>query len=131
LWLRRTLGRVARNERYTPAPARTPGVTLDDLTADVEQTYGDLADADVNLDEEARRELTMLATAFDTDDPSKLVERAVHLLFQTSVDTGRLDFHLRSTYDVTYDEYLSGVTYEEMTGGPPPQDDDDDRRYQF
>lgn len=105
-------------------------MTLDDLTADVEQTYADLADVDVELDEEARRELTMLATAFDTEDPSDLVARAIHLLFQTSVDTGRLDFHLRSTYDLTYDEYLSGVTYEEMGGGPPAPDDDE-RRYQF
>ncbi len=106
-------------------------MTLDNLTADVEQTYADLVDMDVDLDEEARRELTMLATAFDSEDPSELVERAIHLLFQTSVDTGRLDFHLRSTYDVTYDEYLSGMTFEEMTGGGAPPRDDDDRRYQF
>jgi len=105
-------------------------VTLENLTADVEQTYADVAEADLDVGEEARRELTMLATAFDTDDPSELAERAIHLLFQTSVDTGRLDFHLRSTYDVTYDEYLSGMTFEEMTGGTP-QRDDDDRRYQF
>jgi hypothetical protein len=90
-------------------------VTLENLTDDVEQTYAELADVDV--DEEARRELTMLATAFDADDPAALVERAIHLLFQTSVDTGRLDFHLRSTYV-------------EMAGAPPAPDDDE-RRYQF
>jgi len=108
-------------------------VTLDDLTADVEQTYADLADLDVDIDEEARRELTMLATAFDTDDPSDLVERAIHLLFQTSVDTGRLDFHLRSTYDVTYDEYLMDATMNTYSGqqGDPQSDQNDDRRYQF
>jgi hypothetical protein len=107
-------------------------MSLQDLEADVEQTYADLEDADLALDQEARRELTMLAAAFDTEDPSDLVQRAVHLLFQTSVDTGRLDFHLRSTYDVTYDEYLAGMSYDDMTGSPPPeQGEDGDRRYQF
>jgi hypothetical protein len=34
---------------------------------------------------------------------------------------------------VTYDEYLSGMTFEEMTGGQqfPQQQQKDDRRYQF
>ena len=43
------------------------------------------------------------------------------------MDTGDLDFQLRRGHDVTYDEYLAGVTYEESTGGPSRQDDD--RRY--
>jgi hypothetical protein len=52
--------------------------------------------------------------------------------FQTAVETGNLDFHLRNAYDVTYDEYLSGMTFEEMTGGQfPQQQQKDDRRYQF
>jgi hypothetical protein len=59
------------------------------------------------------------------------VRRAVHLLFQSTTDTGRLDFHLRSAYDVTYDEYLSGMTFDEMAGGTQFQGNDDDRRYQF
>jgi hypothetical protein len=55
------------------------------------------------------------------------------MLFQTAVETGNLDFHLRSGYDVTYDEYLSGMTFEEMTGADqfPQSGDPDDRRYQF
>ena len=49
---------------------------------------------------------------------------------EATVDTGRIDFHLRASYDTTYDEYLAGMTYEEMTGQPEPRDDGD-RRYQF
>jgi hypothetical protein len=71
----------------------------------------------------------MLGAAMETDE-DELLRRAVHMLFQTAVETGTLDFHLRSGFDVTYDEYLSGMTYEEMGGGFPQQDDDD-RRYQF
>lgn len=106
---------------------------LEELTADVEDTYEELADLEVSLDEESKRELTMLATVLDTDDPAELIDRAIHLLFQSTVETGRLDFHLRSTYDVTYDEYLSGMTFEEMTGAAayPQQATNDDRRYQF
>lgn len=107
---------------------------LDDLTADVEETYSTLPpELALELDEETRRELTMLQTALDVEDPETLIQRAIHLFFQSTVETGRLDFHLRSTYDVTYDEYLTGMTYEEMTGAgafPQPQQNDD-RRYQF
>ncbi len=106
---------------------------LEELTTDVEAAYTELPSAvELDLDEETRRELTMLSTALD-DTPDEILERALHLFFQTAVETGRLDFHLRSTYDVTYDEYLSGMTYEEMTGMgafPQPQQNDD-RRYQF
>jgi len=106
-------------------------VSLDDLADDVTETADDLETEPFNLDAEARTELAMLAAAFDNDDPSALVERAIHALFQRSVDTGKLDFHLRANYDVTYDEYLSGMTYDEMTGGTTYPTDDGDRRYQF
>jgi len=104
-------------------------MSLEDLEAEIERTYADLEDHEFALDEESRRELTMLLACLDTDDADDLVRRAVHLLFQTTVDSGKLDFHLRSTHDVTYDEYLAGVTYDDMGGGFPQ--DDDDRRYQF
>ncbi len=106
---------------------------LDDLTDDIEAAYTDLpTEVALDLDEDSRRELTMLTTALD-DDPEDVLERALHLFFQTTVDTGQLDFHLRSTYDVTYDEYLSGMTYDEMTGAGafPQAQQNDDRRYQF
>lgn len=107
---------------------------LPELTEDVEATYEHVDDALASeLDEGTKRELTMLLTALDVDDHEELLERAVHTLFQATVETGQLDFHLRSTYDVTYDEYLSGMTYDEMTGAasfPQPQENDD-RRYQF
>lgn len=115
-------------------------MSLDDLTDDVEATYDDLEGFEAELDEEARREFTMLVAALDPDDPEELIQRAVHLLFQTTVDRGNLDFHLRSTYDVTYDEYLAGMSYDEMGGmagmpgggaGAGVPDDEDERRYQF
>jgi hypothetical protein len=109
-------------------------MSLEDLTEDVQSEYSDLGeDLSVELDRETRNELAMLTAAFEPDDPDELVRRAVHMLFQTAVETGNLDFHLRSQYDTTYDEYLSGMTFEEMTGGnqfPQPQQNDD-RRYQF
>jgi hypothetical protein len=108
-------------------------MTLDDLSDDVDAEYAALDDSlAVSLDRETRTELAMLAAALDPDDHGTLVERAIHLLFQTTVDTGKLDFHLRTGYDVTYDEYLTGMTYDEMTGGDLdyPQRDDD-HRYQF
>lgn len=104
---------------------------LDELQADVEAAYSELDDLDANLDAESRTELAMLIAALDPSDPGDLLQRAVHLLFQTTVDTGKLDFHLRSEYDITYDEYLSGMTFDEMTGGMGFDTDDGDRRYQF
>ncbi|WP_227131318.1 hypothetical protein [Halorubellus salinus] len=106
-------------------------MSLDDLATDVQQTADDLETATFHLDAEARTELAMLAAAMDNDDPSVLLERAIHALFQQTVDAGKLDFHLRANYDVTYDEYLSGMTYDEMTGGSTYPTDDGDRRYQF
>ncbi|GAA0267038.1 hypothetical protein [Halobacterium noricense] len=104
-------------------------MSLDDLETDVELAYDDLDDY-AFLDRESRQELAMLSAALDADT-DELLRRAIHLLFQSTTESGRLDFHLRSTYDVTYDEYLSGMTFDEMTGGTAVQQPDDDRRYQF
>jgi hypothetical protein len=104
-------------------------MSLDDLETDVELAYDDLDDYEF-LDRESRQELAMLSAALDADT-DELLRRAVHLLFQSTTESGRLDFHLRSAYDVTYDEYLSGMTYDEMAGGTEFQAGDDDRRYQF
>lgn len=107
---------------------------LEDLTDDVEDNYARIeAKQTVELDRETRTELAMLMTALDPEDPSELIRRGIRTLFQTTVDTAQLDFQLRTNYDVTYDEYLSGMTYEDMTGGSIsyPQQADDDRRYQF
>jgi hypothetical protein len=111
------------------------GMSLDELSADIEATYAELGETmDLSLDRETRNELALLAAAYDPDELDELVRRGVHMLFQSAVDTGNVDFHLRSGYDVTYDEYLSGMTYEEMTGGAAgaggPPDRDDTRRYQ-
>jgi hypothetical protein len=103
-------------------------MSLEDLETDVELAYDDL-DYDF-LDRESQQELAMLSAALDADT-DELLRRAVHLLFQSTTESGRLDFHLRSTYDVTYDEYLSGVTYDEMTDGAEFGQGDDERRYQF
>jgi len=106
-------------------------MSLDDLQTDVELAYEDLEDY-AFLDRETRQELAMLSAALDADT-DELLRRAVHLLFQSTTDTGRLDFHLRGAYDVTYDEYLSGMSYDEMAGGAgqAPPEPDQDRRYQF
>jgi len=108
-------------------------MSLDDLTADVEQRYSDLGDElAVDLDRETRNELAMLSVALEPDGTDELLRRAVHMLFQKTVETGTLDFHLRTSHDVTYDEYLSGMTFEEMTGNQFPQaNQNEDRRYQF
>ena len=107
---------------------------LDDLTDDLQSQYSELGEElSMDVDRETRNELAMLATALEPEDTDELLRRAVHMLFQTAVETGNLDFHLRSQYDTTYDEYLSGMSFEEMTGAgqfPQPQQNDD-RRYQF
>jgi len=109
---------------------------LDDLSGDIEATYAELGEKlSVELDTETRNELAMLETAYGPDDHDELLRRAIHMLFQTAVETGNLDFHLRSGYDVTYDEFLSGMTYDEMAGNDAGGDflanDDNARRYQF
>ncbi|MFC7201936.1 hypothetical protein ACFQJC_00260 [Haloferax namakaokahaiae] len=107
-------------------------MTLDDLSDDVQESYKNLGDElDVSLDRETRHELAMLTALYDPDDVDELVRRAVHTLFQSALDRGQLDFHLRQGYDVTYDEYLSGMTYEEMTGQTQAPPRDDVRRYQM
>jgi len=106
-------------------------MSLDDLNADVQDAYSDLGDdLAVDLDRETRNELAMLVAAFDGDE-GELVRRAIHTLYRSTVDTGDLDFHLRQGYDVIYDEYLSGMTYDEMSGGSVSQaNQNDERRYQ-
>lgn len=109
-------------------------MSLDDLTDAIEDTYGEFEEElTVTTDRQTRNELAMLVAALDPDDPDELVRRAVHVLFRQTVDTGDLDFHLRNGYDVTYDEYLMGMTFDEMTGADqyPQSGDSDDRRYQF
>ena len=106
-------------------------MTLDHLQTDVENAARDLGDeCTVVLDAETRNELALLSAAYGTDDPAELFRRAIHGLFQRQVETGNIDFHLRSEYDCTYDEYLSGMTFAEMTGQQAPEPNDD-RRYQF
>ena len=106
-------------------------MSLDDLDDDVTAAYGEFGDSlDVELDRETKNELAMLTAVFDAD-PDELVRRGVHALFRSAVDTGDLDFNLRREYDVTYDEYLSGMTYDEMTGRDQYPQRDDERRYQM
>ncbi len=111
-------------------------MSLEELSSDIETAYTELGEKHpVALDRETRNELAMLTSAYEPDDPDELIRRAVHYLFQSAVETGNLDFHLRSGYDVTYDEYLMGVTmdtYNEQMGfSQPEQNDDNARRYQF
>ncbi|MEF8780003.1 MAG: hypothetical protein V5A46_04940 [Haloferacaceae archaeon] len=105
---------------------------LEELTADLTSEYGDLGEEyTLELDRETKNELAMLAAVFDSKDVDELVRRGIHALFRSTVDTGDLDFHLRQTYDVTYDEYLAGMTYDEMTGADQFPQRDDERRYQM
>ncbi|MFW6321180.1 MAG: hypothetical protein ACOC0Z_04965 [Halohasta sp.] len=107
-------------------------MSLDELTEEITAQYSDLDDElAVSLDRETKNELAMLSVALGVDDPDDLLRRAVHLLYRQTVDTGDLDFHLRSGYDVTYDEYLSGMTYEEMTGSANLPSLDDANRYRM
>lgn len=108
-------------------------MSLDDLSTDVESVYADLEDdLTIALDSQSKNELALLTAALGPGDADDLVRRAIHQLFQSTTDSGQLDLHLRRGYDVTYDEYLSGMTYEEMAGGvSPTQTDDNERRYQF
>ncbi|MDZ7745753.1 MAG: hypothetical protein U5K28_04225 [Halobacteriales archaeon] len=107
-------------------------MTLEHLQTDVENAARDVGDeCTVELDAETRNELALLSAAYGTDEPSELFRRAIHGLFQRQVETGNIDFHLRSEYDCTYDEYLSGMTFAEMTGQNQMPEPNDDRRYQF
>ena len=103
-------------------------MTLDDLNDATERAADDLGDSvTLDLDRETRNELAMLSAAFGAD-PAEIVRRCVHRFFRSTVDSGDLDFHLRQGYDVTYDEFLAGMTYDDVdqSGLPAP---DDDRRY--
>ena len=107
---------------------------LDDLSDDIENSYADLGEElAVDLDSETRNELAMLESVYEPDGTDELVRRAVHMLFQTAVETGNLDFHLRSGYDVTYDEYLMDMTMDTLNQqqGFPQPEQNDNRRYQF
>ncbi len=110
-------------------------MSLDNLNDDLETQYSELGgELAVDLDRETRNELAMLTTALEPDDTDELLRRAVHMLFQTAVETGNLDFHLRSQYDTTYDEYVYPQlkdTYNAQSGGVPQPGQHDDRRYQF
>ena len=109
-------------------------MSLDALSDDVTDIYGELGEeVSLSLDRETRNELAMLDAALDPADTDELIRRAIHMFFQSTVETGSLDFQLRNEYDVTYDEYLSGMTFDEMTGGgyQTGSGDPDDRRYQF
>lgn len=108
-------------------------MSLEDLTTDVESAYSELDDElAVSLDSQTKNELALLTASLGPESTDDLVRRAIHLLFQSTTDTGQLDLHLRRNYDVTYDEYLSGMTYEEMSGGiASSQPDGNERRYQF
>ncbi|MFC6717721.1 hypothetical protein ACFQGT_08780 [Natrialbaceae archaeon GCM10025810] len=107
-------------------------MSLDELNDEITDVYAELGEElTVSLDRETRNELALLESALAPEETDELVRRAVHALFQTTVDVGKLDFHLRSGYDVTYDEYLSGMTYDEMTGANAYPTLDDERRYQF
>ncbi|WP_224335436.1 hypothetical protein [Haloprofundus halobius] len=106
-------------------------MSLDDLRDDVDAQYGEYGDSiSLDLDRETKHELAMLSAVFDGDD-GELLRRAVHALFQSTVASGDLDFHLRQAYDTTYDEYLAGMTYDEMTGANQYPERDDVRRYQM
>jgi len=110
-------------------------MSLDDLDDAITAEYGDLDDEiAVGLDRETKHELSLLAAALGTDR-DELVRRGIHALFRRTLDTGDLDFHLRQAFDVTYDEYLSGMTYDEMAGGAGGggggyPERSDERRYQ-
>lgn len=106
-------------------------MSLENLGEEVETAYADFGDElTVSIDRETRNELAVLLSTLDTETTDELIRRAIHMLFQTTVETGSLDLHLRREFDVTYDEYLSGMTFEEMTGVSSPPDNED-RRYQF
>ncbi|WP_436343961.1 hypothetical protein [Natronorubrum sp. FCH18a] len=107
-------------------------MSLDDLNDDVQESYTAFDDdLSVSLDRETKNELALLEAALEPEETDELVRRAIHMLFQSTVETGKLDFQLRSAYDVTYDEYLSGMTFEQMTGADQYPTMDDERRYQF
>jgi hypothetical protein len=112
---------------YHSLLARGLAVTLDDLNdALVDHNRALKDEVTISLDRETRQEMAFLLAAFD-GDTEELLRRGVHRLFRSSVDRGDLDFHLRGAFDVTYDEYLVGMTYDDAAR--PDRRQDDDRRY--
>lgn len=106
-------------------------MSLEALADAVDERYRDLGtDVSVSLDEQSRTELAVLSACFEPADPDELVRRAIHLLARDAIERGEVDMVLRRRYDVTYDEYLAGMTYDEMAGDSP-QPAADDRRYRF
>lgn len=104
---------------------------LEELNTDVKDAYSTLDDSlSIELDQETKHELAMLSVVLG-QEPTELLARGIHVLFQATIDTAKIDFHLRREYGVTYDEYLSGMTFDEMTGGSSLPQPDDDRRYNF
>lgn len=109
-------------------------MSLDELTDTIESIYAEIDETIVTeLDRETHTELAMLSAILKPKDRDELVRRAIRLLFQMTVETGQLDAQLRKHYNVTYDEYLMGMTYDDMTGGHVnyPKQSESDRRYQF
>lgn len=106
-------------------------MSLEELTDAIEQSRTDLGEAwTLTLDQETRNELALLEAALEPESTDELLRRAIHLLFQSTVETGTMDFHLRSGFDVTYDEYLMGVTMDTYNEDITPEPTDD-RRYRF
>ncbi len=106
-------------------------MSLKELTEEMQANYTATNELTLSLDRETRNELALLETVLAPEEPDELVRRAIHQLFQRTVETGQMDFHLRSSYDVTYDEYLAGMTFEQMTGQDQYPSLDDERRYRF
>ncbi|MFP4590688.1 MAG: hypothetical protein ACLFMX_01515 [Halobacteriales archaeon] len=106
-------------------------MSLDAFAEAVDERYRGLDDAvTVDLDEQTRTELAVLLAAFEPTSVGEVVRRAVHLLARDAIDRGQVDLQLRRRHDITYDEYLAGMTYDEMAGEVPTSEPDD-RRYRF
>lgn len=107
-------------------------MSLDAFADAVDERYHDLGtDLTVALDEQTRTELALLLASFEPDSVDEVVRRAIHLLARDAVERGQVDLVLRRRHDVTYDEYLAGMTYDDMAGQTPAPTDSDDRRYRF
>lgn len=107
-------------------------MSLEAFSRAVDDRYRSIgSEVTVSLDERTRTELAVLAATFEPESMDDLVRRAVHLLTRDAIDRGDVDMVLRRRHDVTYDEYLAGMTYEEMAGENPKPAADDDRRYRF
>lgn len=108
-------------------------MSLTELTAEIDAILDQLDDEyAVTLDGQTRRELALLVAVYEPDTVDDIVRRAIHQFTQSAVDRGSIDQQLRTRFDLTYDEYLAGMTYEEMGGTQAPSaGEEDDRRYRF